>query len=144
MPVKRDTEQEHEDVAKALEGEVVDMLALQTELAQTEATLMERPEFREFLARQKSVNQQLADFWKRVETEMIDLDIKTIKGDWGSLTIANRQGWKVDEKELPAKFFKKVVDTTRITKTFQLEGKAPKGAEPYTTKYLTKRIKDKE
>lgn len=136
--------QEAADVAKALEGEVVDMLALQTELATIETRLAENEEFRNFLARQKDINEQLAAFWKRVEKEMIDLDIKTIKGDWGSLTIANRQNWKIDEAELPGRFFKKVVDTSRITKTYQLEGKAPKGAEPYTSKYLTKRFKDKE
>lgn len=139
-----DNAKNSEDTAKVLEGEVVEMVELQTEIAKTEATLMENPEFRAFLTRKKEVDQQLADFWKRVETEMIEANIKTIKGPWGSLTIAERQNWKVDEDALPAKFFKKVVDTSRITKTYQLEGKAPKGAEPYTTKYLTKRIKDKE
>jgi hypothetical protein len=133
-----------EDTAKALEGELVEMLQLQTEVAQTEAGLMENPEFRAFLSRKKEVDEQLAAFWKRVESEMIQLDIKTIKGPWGSLTIAERQNWKIDEAELPGKFFKKVVDTSRITKTYQLEGKPIKGAEPYTTKYLTKRLKDKE
>ena len=72
---------------------------------------------------------------------MIDNDIKQVKGDFGTLTIAERQGWTYDEKQLPNKFFKKVVDTKKITDTYRLEGKAPKGCEPYTTKYLTKRLK---
>ena len=72
---------------------------------------------------------------------MEDTGTKTIKGDWGSITLAERQGWDIDENELPKKFFKRVVDTKRITDTFKLEGKAPKGATPRVTKYLNKRFK---
>ena len=110
-------------------------------LADTEKKLEANPEFKKFLELQKEVNKKASEIWKQVEQEMIDNDIKQIKGDFGSLTIAERQGWTYDEEQLPNKFFKKVVDTKKITDTYRLEGKAPKGCEPYTTKYLTKRLK---
>lgn len=110
-------------------------------LANTEKKLEANPEFKKFLELQKEVNKKASEIWKQVEQEMIDNNIKQIKGDFGSLTITERQGWTYDEEQLPNKFFKKVVDTKKITDTYRLEGKAPKGCEPYTTKYLTKRLK---
>ena len=72
---------------------------------------------------------------------MIEHDIKSLKGDWGSLTIAERTNFKVDLDNLPTKFVKKVADTTKIATAYKLDGKLPKGVETSTTKYLTKRIK---
>ncbi len=107
-------------------------------------------EVNEVLALEQTMSEQLAaiqatqsrinDFWKGVETKMIEHDVKTIKGDWGTLTIAERIVWTYTD-ELPAKFFKKVVDTKKLTDTFRLEGKEPKGSAHAVTKYLTKRIK---
>ncbi len=107
--------------------------------AQQSLTL--NPLFVQFLELQKRINDEVADAWKTVETAMIENDIKQLKGDFGTITIAERQKWDIDEEVLPAKFFKKVVNTTKITDTFRLEGKAPKGCTPSTTKYITKRLK---
>jgi hypothetical protein len=52
---------------------------------------------------------------------------KAINGDWGSATVTEKDVFDIDPAALPAKFFKKVPDETRIRKTFQLEGVAPKG-----------------
>lgn len=92
------------------------------------------------LSELKETEAKIALFWKSIESEMIARNIKTIKGEFGSLTIAERINWTYTN-ELPAKFFKKVVDTKKLTDTFRLEGKVPKGAAPNYTKYLTKRIK---
>lgn len=121
-------------------GEVTEVLALETSLAELEAELSQNEQFRNFLVRQKETKAQIEDFWKKVEAQMIEHEVKTVKGDWGTLTIAERINWTYTD-ELPAKFFKKVVDTKKLTDTFRLEGKAPKGAQPNYTKYLTKRIK---
>lgn len=123
-----------------LKAEVTEALALEKSLEEREAELMQNEQFRSFLEFQKAATSQIADVWKRIEAEMIANDIKNIKGDWGYLTIAERLNWKTNE-DLPQKFYKKVVDTKKISDTYRLEGKAPKGAEPYHTKYLTKGIK---
>ncbi|HEX4201337.1 MAG TPA: hypothetical protein VHY59_07440 [Chthoniobacterales bacterium] len=126
-----------------IETEVEQVLALEQSLEAMEAALSANPEFREFLVKQKETQQQIATFWKTVEAQMIEHDIKSVKGEFGSLTIAERLGWETTD-ELPSKFYKKVVDTKRLSDTFRLEGKAPKGATPVYTKYLTKRIKGRE
>lgn len=125
-----------------VEKQVLATIKLQNDLEAEEREIQLDPKVAAFFKRQKEVQTQIADFWKAIETEMISKDIKTVKGDWGYITIAERQGWDVNEDQLPNKFFKKVVDTKRITDTYRLEGKAPKGCTPHTTKYLTKHIKE--
>lgn len=93
------------------------------------------------MAELKELQDSLNRTWKSVEAAMIKNDIKSIKGDWGSLTIAERLNWSVDLAEVPKKFTKVVADTTKISTEFRLYGKAPKGCEPSYTKYLTKRLK---
>lgn len=132
-----------------IENEVVSALkeegTLQTELMKLEEELREvSPQFQTFIEKQaelRVVQAKNSEVWKQVEARMIEHDIKSIKGDWGSITIAERQNFKIDLDLLPAKFIKKVPDTTKIAASYRLEGKPPKGAEPYTTRYLTKRIK---
>lgn len=126
---------------EVLASQVTDILALEKDLEQREAELMADDRFRNFLEFQKETTAKIGEFWKAVETEMIKNDVKSIKGEWGSLTITERLNWDVDFQELPAKFFKKVPDTKRISDTFRLEGKAPKGTTPSYSKFLTKRIK---
>lgn len=124
-----------------LEHEVEEVFALQRTLEETEQALMQNEQFRRFLELSKTVPQQIQAKWDEIEEVMIAKDIKSIKGDWGSITIAERQNFRVDLEQLPNKFIKKVPDTAKIKAATALEGKPPKGVEPYTTKYLTKRIK---
>lgn len=127
--------------ADAIQGEVEEVFALERTLEQLEAELSQNEQFRNFLTKQKEAKDQIANTWKHIETAMIENNVKSIKGEWGSITIAERIGFDVDEDQLPAKFFKKVVDIKRIGDTFKLEGKPIKGAEVKYTKYLNKRIK---
>jgi hypothetical protein len=128
------------DTKQAIEAEVEDILTLEKTLRATEAELAQNDQFRQFIELQKSFNEKSAEVWKNIERQMIEADIKSIKGDWGSLTITERLSFTTSE-DLPAKFYKKVVDSKKLADTFRLEGKAPKGAEPRYTKYLTRRIK---
>lgn len=130
-----------EKIEAILTERVKDITDLEKTLHTVEQELQLNPKFKAFLDLQKSVNQQASDMWKYVEEKMIENDIKQLKGDFGTITIAERQGWEIDEEQLPSKFFKKVVDTTKITKYYRLEGKAPKGTVSKITKYLTKRLK---
>lgn len=132
-----------EPTAQDIEEQVAQALALETQLVEMESNLA--PELREFLVKQKETTQQISSFWRSIEQQMIAHDVKSIKGDWGSITIAERIGWDISPLlTLPPKFYKKVPDLKRMTDYFRLEGKAPKGATPKYTKYLTKRIKGRE
>lgn len=124
-----------------INAEVTSALSLNQELADLEQQLSQNEQFQRFLELSKTVPAKLQATWDLVEQQMLEHNIKSIKGDWGSLTIAERLNWDYDPTMLPAKFFKKVVDTKKLSDTYRLEGKAPKGATPKYTKYLTKRIK---
>jgi hypothetical protein len=90
----------------------------------------------------KTAQDQIDATWTKVKEVMVANNIKSIKGEWGSITIAERKVFKaLDLATVPAKFIKKVLDTTKIGSAFTLEGKLPKGIEMSTTQYLTKRIK---
>lgn len=115
------------DYPKEIQVKIERALALEKQIADQIASL-------------KDAQDSLDNFWKLVEEGMIESDIKNIKGEWGSLTIAERLGWNTTD-ELPKKFYKKIVDTKKLSDTYRLVGKSPKGATPYTTKFLQKRIK---
>jgi hypothetical protein len=115
-----------------------DNVSLQTKVDQTVAL---EKELSEKIMALKAAQDQITAFWKEVEAGMIDSNTKSIKGDWGSVTIAERNNFKVDLDLLPTKFIKKVADTTKIGATYKLENKLPKGVELSVTKFLTKRIK---
>lgn len=120
--------------------EVTEVKQLEAELTVLENTLSQSPEFRNFISMQKQFREKSEAVWKDVEEKMIENNIKSVKGEWGSLTIAERQGWDTTE-ELPTRFTKKVPDTKKLTDHYKLTGKVPKGATPKITKYLTKRFK---
>lgn len=123
------------------EKTVAKIVKQQNELQAQELALMANPEFRAFQENQKKINAAIADYWKKVETGMIENNIKSIKGDFGSVTVAERTDFDVDKELLPAKFYTKVVNTKLIADTYKLTGKAPKGTTPKVKKYLTKRLK---
>lgn len=127
-----------EDVVKSeleqyqTQKELVDNLAEQ---------LNKNPEFAKFLEAQKNFRELEQTVWSHIEKVMIENNVKSIKTDKMTLTIAERVGFDIDLEQLPAKFFKRVPDTTKINGTFKLEGKPVKGTTPKYTHYLVKRIK---
>lgn len=108
---------------------------------EVEATIALENEVKEKIAELKTAQDKINATWAFVEQKMIDNDIKSIKGDWGSLTIAERTSFDIDKEILPRKFWKRVPDEKKIRDTYKLEGKPPKGALPKIKQYLTKRIK---
>lgn len=109
--------------------------------ATVDKTVLLQKEIEDKIAELKHAQDEINATWKQVESAMIGNDIKSIKGDWGSITIAEKNNFKADLDILPSKFIKKVADTTKIGTFFKLEGTLPKGVELSKTKYLTKRIK---
>jgi hypothetical protein len=117
-----------------IEGEIVDALELQQQLESLETQLMADERFKQFITLRDKVNKVWANTRKDIEDVMVpaykagEID-KSVKGEWGSITVTESDQFEVDEETLPAKFFKKVPDTNKIRKTYQLEGKAPKGTK---------------
>jgi len=132
---------ERKKPGEAIEGEVLETLALEKKLEDIESELMQNEKFRAFIEMQKTLPAQIAQTWDRIKDSMLENDIKSIKGDWGSITIAERTNWDIDYDQLPARYFQRVPNTKMISDTFKLTKKAPKGATPKYTKYLHKRIK---
>ncbi len=113
----------------------------QTALAELETSLNANPEFAKFLAARKEFAELEAKVWKRVEQVMIDNNLKTVKTDKMTLTIANRISFDIDQSVLPEPYFKRVPDTTKIAGQFKLHGTPVDGTAPKYTQYLVKRIK---
>jgi hypothetical protein len=65
---------------------------------------------------------------------------KTMKGDWGSVTVGERKTWKVAH-ELPEEYYKKALDTTKLTYMYDHDEAFPAGVDFNVTPYITKRLK---
>lgn len=124
-----------------IENEVTDLLSQQKDLEEQEAKLMQVPEFAQYMIAQKKFQAQSEIYWESIQQQMEVHNIKSIKGNWGSISLVNKLGFDIDLKELPAKFIKKVADTKKIGEEFKLKGAAPKGATPKYSKFLQKRLK---
>lgn len=124
-----------------VESEVKEVLDMEQELARLEAELAQVEQFKQFIEFQRTVRDKTAEVFKNIEETMITNDIKTVKGDWGSLTIVERTNYSGDLTQVPKKFIKKVLDTTKVGQAHKLEGELPKGITTTTTKFLQKRFK---
>lgn len=125
----------------SVESQVQEVIALQTKAQEIELAIQSNHTIRELTRQKSELDGKIADFWKAIEEAMIATGTKSIKGDWGYVTLVEKIGsWTVTDK-LPAKFMKKVLDSTKISNHFKLTGKAPEGATPNFTRYLRKEIK---
>ena len=129
------------DTQKVIESEVRDVLAAEKSLQDLEAQLMQNEQFRQFLKLSKSLPKQLEETWQRIQEQMEANNIKSIKGSWGSITLAERLTFNIDMSELPPEFTRQSPDLKKIADTYRLEGEAPKGAIPKVSRYLNKRLK---
>lgn len=132
------------DKINDVQKEVEEVVQLERQLANINNQIASNPAFVEMLQQQRDLSQRINLFWDTVKNAMIDSDIKSIKGDWGYVTLAERKNYKVDMDALPSKFLKKVADTTKIGNYEKLEGKLPAGVTIEHTRYITKKIKEVE
>jgi len=128
------------NVEEEIKAEVMKVVELQQQLE----TSMNSDEFQRFIKLQKDINAKAAELWKQIEAAMIEKGVKSVKGDFGSVTIAERTDFDVDILTLQPKFFSKVPNMTKIRGTYNLEGSAPKGVTARTKLYLTKKLKTGE
>lgn len=132
-----------------IEGKILDVQKQEAELAQLQQTLEENEQFTKFMQLSQAVAAKRAEVRAHIETVMIPayqdgkID-KSIKGPWGSVTVTEHTDFDVNTDELPTKFFKKVVDSTKIRKTFELEGVAPKGTTPVKKYGIMMKLKGAE
>lgn len=132
--------------AQVIEGEVLSTIELQNELQSVEQELQQLPTFQRFMQLSKAVNEKTAEIRSSIEAVMVpayqrgEVD-KSVKGEWGSVTVTEADKFTIDEAALPPKFWKKVPDEAKIRKTYQLEGKAPKGTEHYKKYGIMLKIK---
>ena len=96
-------------------------------------------QFADFVAQAKALQNVLEEAWGIVEQQMLDRDVKQLKGDWGTISIAERRNWKV-VGNLPPRFYKQTVDTAKLNFLQKNGDKLPKGAVMSTSKYMTKKI----
>lgn len=89
----------------------------------------------------KTAQEQIDATWAAVKEAMVKHNVKSLKGKYGSITVAERTTFKTDMDKLPEQFKKLAPDTAKIGTYYALMGETPDGAEPVVTKYLTKRLK---
>lgn len=109
-------------------------------LLTTKGIKLNKPEtFESFVKQAKELQNVLEDAWTQIEDQMLKHNVTSIKGEWGSLSIAERKNWKGDK--LPPRFYKQTLNTAKLNSMLKLGEKLPKGASYTTTQYLTKKIK---
>ncbi len=130
------------DTKELIQDEVITILSLERKVQAIENELLENEVFARLVKAQRDVQAQITDFWTQVEAHMIEADMHELSGEWGRISIVNSpQTFDINKDELPAKYWKKVPDTTRVLAVYRLEGKPPKGATPRAvTKRLRKEI----
>jgi hypothetical protein len=129
------------DPEKQVLTTVDQIVAMESQLATEQELLMQDERFADFIRKQQDYAERIAKFWKSVEDAMIVNNIKTVKGDWGYVTVAERDSFKGNIDLLPRKFVKKTADVKAIGEHYKLTGTLPAGADVTHTKYLTKKLK---
>lgn len=87
----------------------------------------------EFIELKTVLENQIKATWKALESYMVENNIKTLD----VLTMAEKKAWKVTG-QLPPRFYKQVVDTSRFAFMVEHGEKLPKGVSCTTSSYLTK------
>jgi len=119
-------------VLQKIETEVIAAVDQQIQLDQLQQALMQNEDFLLFIELRENVSKKWTEVRNFIEATMVPAYVageidKTLKGAWGSITVTESDRFSIDEAELPKKFFKTIPNETKIRKTYQLEGKAPKG-----------------
>lgn len=131
-----------DELKKKAERGIARLQGMELQMSELEAALSSNPQFVQFMQFQKAFNDKSAELFKNLEEQMIVSRVKSVKGEWGYVTIAERTDIKVvDEDKLPKKFFKRQVDQKKLNDYVKLSDDLPEGTEKKTVKYLTKKIK---
>jgi hypothetical protein len=100
--------------------------------------LAENQAFLEFLAIQKQLESEFEATWSVIRERMEQYDIKSVKGSWGHITMAERQNFSGSASP---RFMKKVLDSSKLKAYMKLhKNQLPEGVKVSTTRYLSKKI----
>ncbi len=126
-----------------IQKDVQEVVKLEMELADINNQIANEPKIVKLLQEQKSLNEKIAVFWEAVKNEMIDTGTKSIKGDWGYVTLVEKDIYKApDISVIKPKFLKKELDVKKVAEIHKLTGNLPDGIEVSVTRYITKKIKE--
>jgi predicted DNA binding CopG/RHH family protein len=100
--------------------------------------LAENQAFLDFLQIQKEMTAEFDKTWAVIKQRMEQYDIKSIKGEWGYITLAPRTTFSGVSSR---RFMKLALDTDKVKSYYSLYKKLPEGVKMAQTKYLSKRIK---
>ena len=93
----------------------------------------------EYTAYIEAQTKMLKEAWDKVDDAMRTYNIKTLKGDWGTVSRGERKVWTADQN-LDPKFYKQVLDTTKLNAMAKVD-MIPDGASFTISEYLRKSIK---
>lgn len=117
-----------------------DIAALRKSLT-TIKQLDNNQQFLDFLRIQAEVQAEIDATWAVVRERMEKYHVTKLSGDWGYITMAERKSFKATGKVAP-RFFKLVLDSTKVSAYEKIAGHLPTGVDQTTTKFLQKRIKE--
>lgn len=101
--------------------------------------ISKQTEFSTFVKQAKALQSQLDAAWALVDQQMKSRGISQVKGDWGTLSQAERKTWKADDT-LPPRFYKQVLDTSKLNFMLTHGDVLPEGLELKVTKYLVRKV----
>lgn len=115
-----------------IESEVSEVFALERSMTEVETELRSNPKFVQFLEMQQAYADKYKEVKKIIGDQHIlaykkDPNLKTLKFDFGTMTVRDDKKLDIDESVLPPRYFKSVPNTTKIRNEYDLEGKVPKG-----------------
>lgn len=143
---KKKQQEREEAIRKAATKELAKLQTTELKLAELQQQLAMNPQFTQFLALQKQLQEKTDDFWKRIKEEMIANGVKKISGEgldfnWGWITIGETEVIEVtDESKLPRKFFKRQVDTQKLKDHVKLTKMVPEGVTKKVNYKIMKKI----
>jgi hypothetical protein len=124
---------------KAIEKRTGAILSPLNGLSFENRELVQNEAFVEFLGLQKRLQTQIDDAWRNLQELMEVQGVKSIKGDWGYITLAERKTLRT-AVQLPPRFYKKVLDPSKVKAYRTMSGHLPEGVTETTTNYLSKKV----
>lgn len=114
-------------------------IALPKDLVVRKGEIVQSDEFVAFVMAQKHMQDQIDNNWAMVQEFMEKKQIPTVKGSWGHITLADRKTLNA-MIPLPPRFYKQVLDTSKLTAYKTMKGEYPEGVKETHSKYLSKRV----
>lgn len=114
-------------------------LELEGQLVIKNGVIEQTPILLNFLQVTKELEEQIEASYAYLKEQMVANNVRSVKGEWGSLTIAERLNWKTIDTVAP-RFYKKTLDTSKLKAYYIAMNRLPNGVDVSTTQYLSKRL----